>query len=168
MMRLRTDQITFQLMAGASHGEEQVTYLLEAADDDSRPCREKFLAAAQRPAEFDPGRREHLYIVGKLKGAISAIDRIQATRVNCTDGRIEFQARYTQVLNYDLDPSPAVAYFCIPLKDVPESVRELRIHFSQYLDDSGTGKVDWTREKPLEHPVLTDVTATWASGNLTN
>jgi hypothetical protein len=155
------DKIAFQIVMDTAPSEEQVTRFLEAADDDTRSCQQKFLSAARQPAEFRPAQRGHTYIVGKLKGAISSIDRIRATQAGCAGGRIEFQARYTKVLNFDLDPAPAVAYFCVRLNDIPESIRELRIHFSQYVDDSGRGKEDWTREKALEQPILTDVAVAW-------
>lgn len=160
-MRFDTDKIAFQIVVDASPGEEQVTHFLEAADDDTRSCQQKFLSAARQPTEFHPAQRARTYIVGKLKGAISSIDRIRVTQARYTDGRIEFQARYTKVLNFDLDPAPAVAYFCVRLNDIPDSIRELRIHFSQYVDDSGRGNEDWTREKPLEQPILADVAVAW-------
>ena len=161
LMRPDTDKIAFQMVVNASQSEEQVTYFLEATDDDTRSCQQKFLSAARQPTGFRPAQQEHTYIVGKLKGAISAIDRIRVTQAGDAGGRIEFQARYTKVLDFDLDPAPAVAYFCVCLKDIPDPVRELRIHFAQFVDDSGMGQEDWTREKPLEEPILTDVAVAW-------
>ena len=96
IMRLDTDKIAFQIVAETSYSEEQVTHFLEAADDDTRSCQQKFLSAARQPAGFHPAQREHTYIVGKLKGAISSIDRIRVTQAECAGDRIEFQAGYAR------------------------------------------------------------------------
>jgi hypothetical protein len=160
-MRLDLDKITFQIVASDSDSTEQVAYFLETSDDDTRACQQKFLSAALQPAQFRPAQREHTYIVGKLKGAISAIDRIRATQAKWGDGRIEFEARYTRVLDFDLDPAPGVAYFCVRLNGIPDSIRTLRIHFSQFVDDSGRGKEDWTQEKPLTNRILADMAFEW-------
>ena len=151
------DKIAFQIVVDTSPSEDQATYFLDAEEDAPRSCQEKFLAAARQETKLPPAQREHMYVVGKLKGAISSLDRIRVTQAAYADGRIEFQARYTKVLSFDLEPAPAVAYFCVRLNDIPQSIRKLRIHFSQFLDDSGRGKEDWTQEKPLEKPILTDV-----------
>ena len=47
------------------------------------------------------------------------------------------------------------------MKDIPASVQKLRIHFSQYVDESGRGKEDSTQEKPLQEPILADVAFAW-------